>query len=232
MELPDDLKKKMKQDQPAVYKIWENIEKSRQGDLRSETSDDEKETLTRYLDKLGRLTGAKDLIDGRKIRVTDNIWFIGTANRDESTFEISDKVYDRAQIITLNSKGVPEDKYESVSAGFISVTDLQQLFEKAVAGNEYRKEVEDRLRSIDSTLIDEFDTSFGNRIVTQTLDFVCVFTAAGGTIIDAIDYQISTKILRKVLTSDDSTALEILQQKMAEYPKSSKLIKKRLKEMR
>jgi hypothetical protein len=44
------------------------------------------------------------LIDGRKIRVTDIIWFIGTANQDESTFEISDKVYDRAQVVSLNRK--------------------------------------------------------------------------------------------------------------------------------
>ena len=99
MELPEEVKQKMRKDDPTVFAIWEKIERSRQGDLKSETSDEEKEMLTSYLAKLGRLTGAKDLIDGRKIRVTDNIWFIGTANQDESTFEISDKVYDRAQVV-------------------------------------------------------------------------------------------------------------------------------------
>lgn len=102
MELPEEVKQKMRKDDPTVFAIWEKIERSRQGDLKSETSDEEKEMLTSYLAKLGRLTGAKDLIDGRKIRVTDNIWFIGTANQDESTFEISDKVYDRAQVVSLN----------------------------------------------------------------------------------------------------------------------------------
>jgi hypothetical protein len=28
--------------------------------------------------------------------------------------------------------------------------------------------------------MDKFDISFGNRIVTQTVDFAAVFTAAGG----------------------------------------------------
>ncbi|MDE7306474.1 MAG: AAA family ATPase, partial [Clostridia bacterium] len=40
------------------------------------------------------------LSEGHTIKIPSNVWFIGTANRDESTFEISDKVYDRAQ--TMN----------------------------------------------------------------------------------------------------------------------------------
>lgn len=104
MELPEELKEKMKKEEPSMYAIWEKIEKSRKGDLNSDTSDEEKEKFFTYLKELGELTGAKDLIDGRKIKVTDNIWFVGTANQDESTFEISDKVYDRAQVVSLNKK--------------------------------------------------------------------------------------------------------------------------------
>ena len=48
----------MKKDEPNVFAIWRRL-KSRQGDLKSETSDEEKELLTSYLAKLGRLTGAK-----------------------------------------------------------------------------------------------------------------------------------------------------------------------------
>jgi hypothetical protein len=86
MEISESVKAKMQREAPTIYSIWEKIEKSRQ-DLKVETSDEDKELLTAYLDKLGQLTGAKSLIDGRKIRVTNNIWFVGTANRDESTFE-------------------------------------------------------------------------------------------------------------------------------------------------
>ncbi|MCI6581704.1 MAG: hypothetical protein MSH15_06975 [Oscillospiraceae bacterium] len=230
MELPESIKEKMKKESPSVFSIWEKIEKSRQGDLKAETSDEDKEKLTLYLAKLGQLTGAKSLIDGRKIKVTDKIWFVGTANRDESTFEISDKVYDRAQVVSLNRKGIPE-KYISTSAKYISVSKLEELFKDAVSTNEYRDEVESRLNALDEVLMEQFDISFGNRIVTQTMNFVAVFVAAGGELVDALDYQISTKILRKVITSDAEEALLELESVTTDYKETQLLIKKRLKEL-
>lgn len=232
MELPDGVKEKMRTKEPTIYSIWEKVERGRQGDLKAETSDEDKETLTAYLDKLGQLTGAKGLVDGRKIRVTGNIWFVGTANRDESTFEISDKVYDRAQVVSLNEKGKAEGRYTSVPAKYISAERLTELFEIAIGKNKYRKEVEERLEELDKVLIENFDLSFGNRIVTQTIHFVGVFTAAGGTLEKALDYQISTKILRKVITSDDEEALLMLQDAVAAYPESTRLVQKRLKELK
>ena len=231
MELPEELKEKMRKESPTVYSIWEKIERSRQGDLKAETSDEDKEKLTAYLDKLGQLTGAKSLIDGRKIKVTDNIWFIGTANRDESTFEISDKVYDRAQVVSLNRKGVSEGKYPPTSAKFISVQDLEDLFEDAIRKNKTANEVENRLNDLDNVLMEKFDVSFGNRIVTQTINFAAVFVAAGGSLDDALDYQISTKILRKVITSDDEEALFDLEIHTEKYKETQRLIRKRIKEL-
>ncbi len=232
MELPDNVKAKMRREDPSVYAIWEKIERGRQGDFTAETSDEDKELLTEYLDKLGQLTGAKSLIDGRKIRVTDNIWFIGTANRDESTFEISDKVYDRAQVVSLNRKGASEGNYTPTSAKYISVDKLDSLFQEAIQNNKYTKAAAERLDALDAVLMEKFDLSFGNRIVTQTINFVGVFTAAGGTLDSALDYQISTKILRKVITSDDEEALLELQEVVAAYPETVRLIEKRLKELR
>ena len=232
MELPEEVKQKMRKDDPTVFAIWEKIERSRQGDLKSETSDEEKEMLTSYLAKLGRLTGAKDLIDGRKIRVTDNIWFIGTANQDESTFEISDKVYDRAQVVSLNRKGVSEGQYANTEKKYISVTDLIKLFEGAINAYKKKAEVEARLDKLDAVLMDKFDISFGNRIVTQTVDFAAVFTAAGGSLEDALDYQISTKILRKVISSDDGEAFLELLDATKDYKETQRLINKRIKDLR
>lgn len=232
MELPESVKAKMKREEPTIFAIWEKIERSRQGDLKAETSDEDKETLIAYLDKLCQLTGAKGLIDGRKIRVTDNIWFVGTANRDESTFEISDKVYDRAQVVSLNRKGVSEGKYTPVSTKFISAENLESLFSDAITNNKYRKAVVERLDALDAVLMEKFDLSFGNRIVTQTINFVGVFTAAGGTLENALDYQISTKILRKVINSDDEEALLELLVAVSDYPETKRLLEKRLRELR
>ena len=232
MELPEEVKQKMRKDDPTVFAIWEKIERSRQGDSKSEASDEENEMLTSYLAQLGRLTGAKDLIDGRKIRVTDNIWFVGTANQDESTFEISDKVYDRAQVVSLNRKGVSEGQYANAEKKYISVTDLMKLFEGAINAYKKKDEVEARLEELDAVLMDEFDISFGNRIVTQTVDFTAVFTAAGGSLEDALDYQISTKILRKVISSDDREAFEELSDATKDYKETQRLINKRIKDLR
>ena len=188
--------------------------------------------LTSYLAKLGRLTGAKDLIDGRKIRVTDKIWFIGTANQDQSTFEISDKVYDRAQVVSLNRKGVSEGQYANTEKKYISVTDLIKLFEGAINAYKKKAEVEARLEKLDAVLMDKFDISFGNRIVSQTVDFAAVFTAAGGSLEDALDYQISTKILRKVISSDDGEAFLELLDATKDYKETQRLINKRIKDLR
>lgn len=232
MELPEELKEKMKKEEPSMYAIWEKIEKSRKGDLNSDTSDEEKEKFFTYLKELGELTGAKDLIDGRKIKVTDNIWFVGTANQDESTFEISDKVYDRAQVVSLNKKGVSEGRYIDTQKKYISVSDLIKLFKSAINGYTDRRKVEDRLEELDFVLMDKFDTSFGNRIVTQAVDFAAVFTAAGGTLEDALDYQISTKLLRKVISGDDGEAFCELLEVTKDYKETQRLINKRIRELR
>ena len=232
MELPDTLKQKMKNNEPTIYAIWEKIEKSRLGDLKSEISDEGKTELTTYLAKLGELTGAKDLVDGRKIRVPDNIWFIGTVNKDESTFEISDKVYDRAQVVSLNRKGKSEGKYQSTNQKFISVDGVKSLFDAAISSYKNKSEVEYKLEELDTVLMDKFEISFGNRIVTQTVDFAAVFTAAGGKLEDALDYQISTKILRKVISSDDGEAFLELLDATKDYPETHRLISKRVKDLR
>ncbi len=231
MELSDEDKINMKKDNPALYSIWQKIENSRKGDLLSEITDKEKEQITDYLGRLNKLTGAKDLIDGRKIKVTDNIWFIGTANRDESTFEISDKVYDRAQVISLNKKGKPEGTYKRPQKSYLSLDDLREMFNTAKSKFSLKEEVENRLDVLDEKLMSRFDISFGNRIVTQSIDFAAVFVAAGGTLKDAMDYQISTKIIRKIISSDDQEALMDLMTVTEDYPETQRLLEKRIEEL-
>ena len=50
----------------------------------------------------------KHIKDG-KLLIPQNIWFVGTANNDDSTFTITDKVYDRAMSIFFDNKGIPFD---------------------------------------------------------------------------------------------------------------------------
>jgi len=232
MDISQEEKEEMKKNS-TISEIWERVEKSHRGELTASINDDEKLKLTDYFKNHSLLTGAKDLIDGKKVRVYENVWFIGTANRDESTFEITDKVYDRAQVISLDKKGVSEGKYNDVSQKMIDSDILLNLFDKAINGFKEKPEVEKRLNELDKLLIDKFNTSFGNRIVQQTIKFTAVFTTAGGELDNALDYQISTKILRKVITSDDMTALENLSEiaRKNNYKKTESLIAKRKKDL-
>ena len=38
--------------------------------------------------------------------MTQKAWYIGTINNDDSTFMVTDKVYDRAMPIDINEKGI------------------------------------------------------------------------------------------------------------------------------
>jgi hypothetical protein len=166
--------------------------------------------------------------------VAKNIWFIGTANRDDSTFDITDKVYDRAQVVSLNKKGVPDKEgYKSgMCQKYISAAKLEELFEKAKNEADIKSDVKDRLEKLDKLLMDKFDVSFGNRIVGQAIDFTAVFIETGGNLENALDYQISTKIIRKVIATDDGEALLELQENTKDYPETQRLIEKRIKELK
>jgi len=50
---------------------------------------------------------------------------------------------------------------------------------------------------MDDYVIKHFRIAFGNRIVKQLRDFVATYIEAGGTEVDAVDYYIARKILRK-----------------------------------
>lgn len=238
LDIPSNEKDFMQTKHPGIYEIWKKIEQSRMGELQTATTDEEKNELKEYLQKHNLLTGAKDLIDGRKVRVNNNVWFIGTANKDESTFEITDKVYDRAQVISLDQKGIAEKTYDKVKEKRIDVDDLLDLFDKAITdfsnkADSDKADIEEKLKKLDDFLIENFDVSFGNRILRQTIDFAAVFEASGGKREDALDYQISTKILRKVITSDNGDALIQFGDfaKKNKYQKTQYLISKRLKDL-
>jgi len=233
MDISVEAKKTMREESSDIYSIWERYKKSHSGELGASVTDEEKSQLAEYLNPLGLLTGAKDLIAGRKIRVPKNVWFIGTANRDESTFEITDKVYDRAQVISLDEKGESEKNYAVINQKKIDIGILSGLFEKEKNSFDKAEEVEKKLKELDDFLIADFDVSFGNRIARQSVEFAAVFTAAGGELTDALDYQISTKILRKVISSDDKDALSKFKSFAVEndYQKTESLISKRLKNL-
>ena len=138
----------------------------------------------------------KHLFDG-KIRVPNSIWFVGTANNDDSTFTITDKVYDRAMPIELNERA---DAFECDPQSSCRITSqhLEQMFAQAKRDYPISQETEEMLQKLDNYLQTRFKLAFGNRIIKQMHDFIPVYVACGGTELDGMDYIVARKVLKKL----------------------------------
>ena len=135
-------------------------------------------------------------IDKGRFRLQQNMWFIGTANNDDSTFASADKVYDRAMPININSKGVPFDAPWADNI-FISYKHLEAMFKESQEIYKVSQDVLDKVNKLDDYVIEHFRLAFGNRIVKQLKEFVPAYVGCGGTEIDGLDYVLCNKIFRK-----------------------------------
>lgn len=135
-------------------------------------------------------------IKGGKIQVPANMWYIGTINNDDSTFAVTDKVYDRAMPIDINDKGTPFEPIDT-PAQDINFSYLDSLFKSAIQDNPISQETLDKIELMDNYVIQHFRIAFGNRIVSHMKKFVPVYVACGGDEIAGVDYFIAKKILRK-----------------------------------
>ena len=145
-------------------------------------------------------TDPKQFIDGR-ILLPKNMWFIGTANNDDSTFAISDKVYDRAMILNLDAKS-ERFSAPATSKHPISAQQFGQLVEDAVKQFGISKRNLSRLEVMDKYLIDHFHITFGNRIMKQIKTYIPVYVACGGDELTALDDILAKKVIRKLETQN------------------------------
>ena len=140
------------------------------------------------------------LRDGR-LKVPANMWFIGTANNDDSTFSISDKVYDRAMILNLDTKAerfvAQRTKPIKLSADRFKELAAEAMREYSVTNRNMK-----RLEELDKYLIEHFHITFGNRIMKQIQNYVPVYVSCGGEELEALDDILAKKIIRKLETQN------------------------------
>lgn len=131
-----------------------------------------------------------------KLLINQNIWFVGTANKDDSTFTITDKVYDRALPIVINHKAelVDAPYTENVEMSFEY---LDELFKSAQRDISVSTRIMEAFMKLDDFIQAKFKIAFGNRIMKQIKLFCPVYIACGFTEIEALDYMLCNKILRK-----------------------------------
>lgn len=137
----------------------------------------------------------KHIVEGR-FSLPENMWYIGTINNDDSTFMVTDKVYDRAMPINIDNKYDPFEAPDTPSMK-LSSEYLMELFKQAQEEHKVSDDILKKLAEMDRYVIDHFRVTFGNRIVKHINEFVPVFVASGGTTLEALDYVIAHKILRR-----------------------------------
>lgn len=136
-----------------------------------------------------------NLRDG-KLLIPQNVEFFGTANNDDSTFTISDKVYDRAISLFFDDKG---RYFESEDQAPMQVpyAQLRKLYDEAVSQYPISENMSQKFADLDNFVIKKFKLAFGNRILKQLETFIPVYVACGGTEIGGFDFIFTNKILKK-----------------------------------
>lgn len=141
----------------------------------------------------------KDYIEDNKIYIPDNVFFIGTINEDDSVSPISDKIFDRAQVVDFME--LPSYSYRG------RLDDLSENNEKkfTIYNSFIRKSNEKNKKStymniidkVNKSVKDKFGKVIGYRSLSQIEDFITCFEASGGNDIDALDTQLVSKFVPK-----------------------------------
>lgn len=142
----------------------------------------------------------KCLIDGRDLALPRNVWFIGTANQDETTNAFADKTYDRSFVMEVHRPGIEAvDLKRPGKPSTLSFRSLVAAFDGA------EKEAQERSRRqiakltesrLSKTLESEFSTGWGSRLERQWRRFVPVVVAAGGEEGMAVDHLLHSRVIR------------------------------------
>ncbi|MGY0193508.1 AAA family ATPase [Leptothrix sp. BB-4] len=142
----------------------------------------------------------RSLIDGRDLELPQNVWFIGTANQDETTNAFADKTYDRSFVMEVHRPGndvaeakrLPQKRTVSVSSLLTAFDDAEKA-----ASTHSRDQLEKLNASrLSKTLEGDFKTGWGSRLERQWQRFVPVVVAAGGDEEMAIDHLLHTRVIR------------------------------------
>lgn len=141
---------------------------------------------------------AQVIKEGNKIEIPDNVFFIGTINEDDSVNSISDKIYDRAQVVDFIT--LPD----STSAGDINKLVPEKSYTRyedfILKDKDNIKEHHlDFIKVINGELRARFNQNWAYRSFNQMKVFNHVFIESyGGADIDSLDLLLVSKLIPKI----------------------------------
>lgn len=177
--------------------------------------EENKRVLHLYNDELSARIYNQNIFPS-ELRIGSNVSFVGTVNLDESTFQFSDKVLDRANVITLTMKPYSEvlemeEERKQEATGQVNKRENQFTFD--VYSSFRKKEREISLTSHESKFLWDLhielqrcsrNLGIGWRIVRQISIFLNNLPSyAPLSREEAFDIQVVQRILTKVRGSDE-----------------------------
>lgn len=153
------------------------------------------------------------LIDGRFLPLPRNVWFIGTANHDETTRDFAPKTYDRSFVLELPPRHAGFKAGAVKDRAPVSLVALQTAFEKAIKAKQ--SSAEQALDWLDKNLRDplgsRFEIGWGARLESQAASYVPVVVESGGSVWEAVDHLASSRLLRSVRRRHDNQPEDLKQ---------------------
>ncbi len=135
---------------------------------------------------------------GIGLKIPQNVWFIGTANHDETTLQFAPKTYDRASVLEMpininrfNIKSIDPQNTKISNKTFLDFFEKQRWLKKD-------KKTLDYLNGTFKDVCNELGLGWGNRLEKHIKRFTPTFKALGGTDATALDHLIASKILRSL----------------------------------
>jgi hypothetical protein len=146
------------------------------------------------------------LKEGRLLQLPENVWFVGTANHDETTKDFADKTYDRSFVLDLPNEPKPFPLTQLAPRKPVACSAFIKAC--ALAEQQHQREA-DRARLWLSTVLrdplaERFSVGWGGRLESQLKRYVPVVVAAGGSYGEALDSLIATRMLRKIRGRHDN----------------------------
>lgn len=138
--------------------------------------------------------------DGLYLELPNNVWFVGTANKDDTTKTFADKTFDRSHVMELPRHREQVAIQPNLPELQLSYRQLQDLFSEAQ--RQFALQADEVYGKLDRVfgpvLSSRFGLGWGGRLEKQLRAFVPVILSAGGTVGEAFDHVLSTRLLRKL----------------------------------
>lgn len=145
-----------------------------------------------------------ELVVGGKLKIPENVRFIGTANHDETTLEFAPKTYDRSNLMEMPKNHPDKNNFKRSDEEFsVSYEWLNQQFKKAESSfSEDCKIFDDFVKEIETLFLKDKGIGVGNRLEDQSKRFISVYLQSGlendrkSDLAVASDHLITSRLFR------------------------------------